>query len=681
MCSPSHFKILTMKTAFSIFLLLSSVMISSSQDSKIKFGKISPEDLAMKVYLPDTEAVAVILSKIGHVKFDVLDENNPLTTEIHVVLKFLKDPALDAYGNVRLEYYSYNHYSKISDVKAIVHLPDGTDIKVDNNQIFDEDVNDYYSAKKIAFPKLVPGAIVEYQYVILSSAMFSPVDWFFQSEIPIVYTQLTTSIPEWYEYVVLTQGSPLYQNSQTVTTKPINVNETERITTGYVTKSTTTHNVVNVRFVENTYINKNMPALKEESFITSMENYYSRIRFRLNAVQIPEMPLQPIMNSWSKVAEELYNESDWGGQLKNKHPGELVLEAAGINIASASNQMEIALKMYDYINSHIQWNDMYSYGGRHDINEILKTGSANSGNLNKLMCAALIQAGIHALPILISTRDNGNMLEIYPFVDQFNHMIVLATLDGKDTWIDAGDKNRPLGTLRTESLNSRGWVVDEANPAWIDIKPVDSKSVYFIKGNLDKDGNLNGDLETRFTGYHALQQRTSADEEKEKYGNDLVVCGTNPMKISGMEMINAENVSLPFQLKAKIVNYPVATSTPDRMYISPVFPKGLDEIPFKLEKRTYPIEMNYPSEVNMILDLTIPEGFIVESIPEPIRYVTESGGISVSYSASNNGGRIMINVKYAIKQLFFDPVDYTALKAFYNQRHLKLNEQIVLAKA
>jgi len=343
--------------------------------------------------------------------------------------------------------------------------------------------------------------------------------------------------------------------------------------------------------------------------------------------------------------------------------------------------MAIAQKLYAYINTNIEWNEGYGIGLNNDINAILKAKSGYSGDLNKLMCAALIQSGIEAKPVLVSMRDHGKPLEYYPFFDQFNHMVVLAKIDNKDTWIDLGDRNLPIGWLRTDALNSMAWVVDEAEPYWVDLKPLDSKTVYLIKGSIDAEGNLNADLESRFTGYHAVHHRTLSADDKEKYSEKLITNGTNHIPVSDTELINANETSKPFQLKAKIVNHSVATVTPDKIYLNPLFPEGLDELPFKLVERTYPIEMNYPEEISMILNLAIPEGYTVESVPEPIRFTTENGGIQVIYETSLNPGKLNVTMKYVLKQLLFDPVDYSTLKNIFNQRQQKFNEQIVLSKS
>ena len=90
--------------------------------------------------------------------------------------------------------------------------------------------------------------------------------------------------------------------------------------------------------------------------------------------------------------------------------------------------------------------------------------------------------------------------------------------------------------------------------------------------------------------------------------------------------------------------------------------------------------MNYPSDISMIMNLTLPEGFAAESMPEPIRFVTENNGIQVTYDASVTAGKLNVTLKYIVKQLNFDPAEYPVLKGIYDQRKQKFNEQIVLAK-
>ena len=83
----------------------------------------------------------------------------------------------------------------------------------------------------------------------------------------------------------------------------------------------------------------------------------------------------------------------------------------------------------------------------------------------------------------------------------------------------------------------------------------------------------------------------------------------------------------------------------------------------------------------MIMDLTLPEGYVVESVPDPVKFVTENNGIQVTYNAVQNPGKLNITMKYVVKQLQFDPELYAMLKTIFNERRQKFTEQIVLTKA
>src|SRR5688572_14040130 len=100
-----------MKTLLLISFLFLIISTFQAQETKIKFGKISPADLAMTVYEPDPEAAAVVLSKVGRIKYDLLQEKYPLTEENHIVIKILKESAIDDYGKVEFNYYEIGRAS------------------------------------------------------------------------------------------------------------------------------------------------------------------------------------------------------------------------------------------------------------------------------------------------------------------------------------------------------------------------------------------------------------------------------------------------------------------------------------------------------------------------------------------------------------------------------------------
>ena len=53
---------------------------------------------------------------------------------------------------------------------------------------------------------------------------------------------------------------------------------------------------------------------------------------------------------------------------------------------------------------------------------------------------------------------------------------------------------------------------------------------------------------------------------------------------------------------------------------------AIDENPFKQEKRDYPIDFKYPIHDSYTITYNIPQGYVVESIPEKIENFREKIG-------------------------------------------------------
>lgn len=60
------------------------------------------------------------------------------------------------------------------------------------------------------------------------------------------------------------------------------------------------------------WVVKDAPAFKEEPFMTSKEDFVSRINFALSYVTFPGRPVQEIMGSWAKLNKELTEDEDFG---------------------------------------------------------------------------------------------------------------------------------------------------------------------------------------------------------------------------------------------------------------------------------------------------------------------------------------------------------------------------------
>ncbi len=660
------------------FLFLTNAL---AQKSPMKWGKVPKEDLAMTVYDPDPDAEAVVLGEVGHITFDLGTGDIIYQLDYHKRIKILNKSAYHR-GDIRISFYAANNYEVIKGLKALVILPNGDEIKV--KDFYEEKVNDYWSVKKFAFSNLTPGCVIEYKYTKTSKGYFTLEDWYFQGDIPVRISQLSTEIPEWYQYVTFTQGRKATVEESTTRANIIvpgaGNSQTSR-TGGSGTSYTAARSQVEARMETTSYIMEDIPALKVEPYITTMKDYYAKIQFQLQTVQYPRGPLNNVENTWQEVERELLEWSSFGDQINKTRFSNRMWEAIEPSLASATTDDEKIAKIYQFISSNVNWNDNYSISVSKTLDDAFADKSASSGELNLMMIAMCRQAGFEAHPILISTRSHGKMLPYYPKIDQFNHVLAYVQAGEKKFVFDLGSPFRSPELLRENSLNSTGWLVWTNRSEWIPITPPMDREVCMANFELLPDGKLVGVINQSYDGYCAMEERIACYKDNEhKKIKEFWAEKFVDIQIDSIILENENDLTQTFKTNI-YCNFPDAVqASGDFIYISPML-DAYTENPFKLEKREYSIDMTYGFKNQYILNLTIPEGYVVDELPEAINLSLPNKGGKFQFFISQNGNTIQLVNKVTISQLHYEPEEYAIIKNFYDIIVEKHSEQIVLKKA
>jgi hypothetical protein len=118
--------------------------------------------------------------------------------------------------------------------------------------------------------------------------------WDFQGGYPCLWSEYTVSVPEFYYYVTLTQGyQPYYINDRK--DRVDNFSVTDNHTASARDRSNFSAGVTDFRWVM-----KDVPALKVESYTSTIKNHLSRIQFQLAELRRPYMP-KNVMGTWSQA--------------------------------------------------------------------------------------------------------------------------------------------------------------------------------------------------------------------------------------------------------------------------------------------------------------------------------------------------------------------------------------------
>ena len=118
----------------------------------------------------------------------------------------------------------------------------------------------------------------------------------------------------------------------------------------------------------------------------------------------------------------------------------------------------------------------------------------------------------------------------------------------------------------------------------------------------------------------------------------------------------------------------------DKIYFSPLCHLAMDENPFKLEERNYPIDFTYPWQDRYVMNIILPDGYEVTSKPEDINLALADNKGGFKYKIVENGKSLQVMVDLKINQAVMSQEYYGAIKELFKNSVEKQTEKVILSK-
>ena len=665
---------------FTLTAILVVTFFANAQDN-FKFGKVSKEEVAQIEHHLEKDTEAAILYKKERVFYDYnAQEGFRTMRDAHYRIKIYSKSGLD-WGTLEVPLYtSDSSEEQISSIKGITYnLVNGKVIesKLKKSSVFKENVNKYRNKATIAMPEVKEGSVVEISYRIASDFAGNLDDFQLQYGIPVNKVDISVEIPEYY--IFKRHGRGFY---------PISINQTKKnrkMTVQYrdegdIGRMNGGNRTSNLEFFENVYkINTaNIPSLKEEDYTDNIDNYRSSIKFELASTQFPSSPYKNYSLSWEDVAESIYKFDGFGGELKKTRFVEDVVDGIKSN---SSDQNQLLHNIYDFVKTNINWNEYNGVLCENGIKKTLEEKKGNAADINLLLTVMLRYAGFKADPVLVSTKSHG--VPLFPTREGFNYVVTSVNTGSENLLLDATEKMGTLGVLPTRVLNWEGRLIQkDGSSKTVDLTPKKrAKKITFATVALNPDGSASGKLRSQLTDNKALAFRSlHKDHSLEEIMDELEDSYTT-MEIDGLDIQNQKDCQKPIVEVYEFNKEAQVEAIADKLYFRPTLFMGLTENPFKMEKREYPIDFIYPQSEKATINITVPEGYVVESLPESTALGLPDKLGSFKYSLRQQGNLIQVNCATDLNLDLVPSVYYESIKEFYNQIVNKLNERVVLIKA
>ena len=117
-----------------------------------------------------------------------------------------------------------------------------------------------------------------------------------------------------------------------------------------------------------------------------------------------------------------------------------------------------------------------------------------------------------------------------------------------------------------------------------------------------------------------------------------------------------------------------------KLYLTPMLFLAPDENPFKENVRNYPIDYVYPIADKYMINIMLPDGYAIETMPESVKYQFNISDGEFTYLARQNGNMLQVTISLDLNKTLVLPTDYEQYKKFYQLMIEKQTEKVVLKK-
>lgn len=657
------------------FICLMGLSVNAQQNKGVaqrtfKYGKIDPSEFETKVTGVDSAAAAVVLFDVGKGQFELGSKGFEFVFERHVRYKIFSKTAYDL-ANLELRFFRADDAETyLADMDGATYNMEGDKMvvsKIGKESKFTEKQDNNFTVKKFALPNVREGSIIEFRYKIKSDFYQTLTPWYFQTNIPVLYSEYDVRMPPFFRYRVMQKGD----------FRPSAKREYEK-------QNFISHyaNIIGETVVRSTYIAENIPALKTENYITSMEDYVSKLEFDLNSFAVPGKSTLDYIKSWPKIVAGLAKHPYFGGYVDKRDYIKTLLKEI---VKDNTPKDTVPYLIFNYVKNNLKWNEQNSYiTSESDPKKIFEKKMGNAADINLAMFALFKEAKLEAWPIMLSTRSNGKHPGT-PTTAKFNNLVIDVKLGERHIFFDATSKNHTADIIAFDDLNHVGLKVDldKKSGEWVNTEEskISKEEVSYVL-KLNKDNKLEGKLFLLSTDYAALNRRNSfltfnsEEEFVNSYKNDKPGLG-----IKDYKMENMDNPGEPLIESMDVQIEDVVEEAGNLLYFTPLLFERLKANPFKLENRKFPVDFGHPREETYKFIIEVPAEYQLEKLPgnENLYFLDNTAGFN--FTVKQDGNKFVLTSKISLYKSVYTPDEYRMLKLMYNKIVSKQAEQIVIKKS
>jgi hypothetical protein len=430
---------------------------------------------------------------------------------------------------------------------------------------------------------------------------------------------------------------------------------------------------------------KDVPPEVKEAYMPPISSFSYRVLFNYTAEHTVADWWKDEGNDWSKGIDSF---TDPNSELK-KRTAEIT--------AGATNDDQKLRKIYAavmglentrYTRAHNQKEEK-AEGGHAVKNaaDVLNQKRGSATQLTELFVGMARAAGMKGYFLLVPDRSEEIFVPDWESFQQFDDVIAIVTVDGKETYFDPGCRYCAYGHLAwqhtlVKGLREMDKGVGFGSTPGDDFKFNQVTRVANLK--MDDAGQITGTIDLTFMGADAVEWRhraLSGDEESLNHAlrthlEDMVP-RTLQVKVGKIE--NVAEYEQPLKVSYDVAGT-MGTHTGKRILLPSDIFLSNSSATFADEKRQEAVYFHYPRYVQDAQRINLPATLSVEALPDTARFdLPKQELYSLSIVGDAKGFTTRRN--HVQGELLVMPKDYDSLRKYYAQFESKDQESVVLKAA
>jgi hypothetical protein len=429
-----------------------------------------------------------------------------------------------------------------------------------------------------------------------------------------------------------------------------------------------------------------VPAIPADDWMPPLNSINWRVEFYYTAFTSGGEFWQDAGKFWNKEAEH------FAGSTKT-----LQQAASGI-VASGDTELQKATKIYEAVMNldNTSFSREKSEAERkkeklrdiRDAEDVWKQKSGSANELALLYVALARSAGLRAYPMEVVDRTRAIFDPTYLSSYQLDDYIAIVVIDGKEVFLDPGQKDCPFGLLHWKHAVAGGLRGSDKGAGYGETPSGTYKQNVMTRIadlTIDANSDVQGTLRFVMSGAPALHWRqialeNDADEVKKQFNESIRGSIPDGVQADFDHFLGLDDYHTNLIAFVKVSGN-MGSATGKHFFVPGLFFESRASHPFVSEdKRVIPVDVQYPELVHDDVTYRLPAEFAVESSPQQTN-VTWPEHALLKIDSKADGATLTVGRTLAYNFTLLDPKDYSDLHGFYQKVALADQQPLVLTRA